>query len=627
MMNGLEGKQVVLRERKWLEREARNRAYMMKLENRYLLRNYYHEAGLMPERGIDTNAMGGWEAPFCQLRGHFLGHWLSAAAFRVHETGDREIEAKACALVDELARCQRENGNGWAAPIPEKYLIWIGRGKSIWAPQYTIHKLLMGLCDVYRYLRYEPALAVADGMGDWFLNWSAQYSREEFDQILDVETGGMLEVWADLLSFTGNEKYRTLLSRYYRGRLFDPLLAGKDVLTNMHANTTIPEVLGCARAWEVTGEPRWLEIVEAYWRCAVTERGCFATGGQTQGEIWTPKQKFKARLGDKNQEHCTVYNMIRLADFLFRRTGDPAYAQYIEYNLMNGVFAQTYWQGDSWNGSPDQGLLTYFLPLKAGSRKDWAGEMDSFFCCHGTMVQANAALNRYLCYQDADRLCVAQYADADVCWETNGAAVRLEIRQDYMNGSLQQSSVNDALQTPDEITSVFAGKPDFRKYVLTLRSEKPFEGTLCLRIPEWISGPARIRVNGTDVIKTEDASRLAELKGPWRDGDRIELMLPIGLKFIPLPDDPETGAFRYGPDVLAGITSQERVLSLESGRPEDELSADTERQWGEFRTFYRTENQDPGISLIKLNEIGYQPYQVYFRVRQAHPSRAESSRS
>ena len=55
------------------------------------------------------------------------------------------------------------------------------------------------------------------------------------------------------------------------------------MLTNMHANTTIPEIHGAARAWEVTGEERWRRIVEAYWRCAVIDRGYYCTGGQTNG--------------------------------------------------------------------------------------------------------------------------------------------------------------------------------------------------------------------------------------------------------------------------------------------------------------------------------------------------------
>ena len=48
----------------------------------------------------------------------------------------------------------------------------------------------------------------------------------------------------------------------------------------------------------------------------MTDRGTYCTGGQTSGEVWTPPFEFAARLGDKNQEHCTVYNMIRLADYL-----------------------------------------------------------------------------------------------------------------------------------------------------------------------------------------------------------------------------------------------------------------------------------------------------------------------
>ena len=47
-----------------------------------------------------------------------------------------------------------------------------------------------------------------------------------------------------------------------------------------------------------------------------------------------------ARLGDKNQEHCIVYNMMRLADYLLRWTGDVAYADYWERNLYNGILAQ-----------------------------------------------------------------------------------------------------------------------------------------------------------------------------------------------------------------------------------------------------------------------------------------------
>lgn len=614
-MKEIKGKKVTLFEGDMRRREEANRQYLMKLETPHLLRSYLHEAGRYSGRGADGNALGGWEDLSCQLRGHFLGHWLSAAALNFEATGDTELKAKTENIIDELELCQKDNGGQWVCAIPEKYLYWIGQGKGVWAPQYNIHKLFMGLIDVYKFMELEKALSIADKLADWFYDWSGKYSREEFDNIMDVETGGMLEVWTDLFEITGDEKYKTLMERYYRGRLFEPLLEGKDVLTNMHANTTIPEVLGCARAYEVTGEKKWLDIVESYWKCAVTDRGAFVTGGQTQGEIWTPKMKLKARLGDKNQEHCTVYNMIRLAEFLFRQTKDPAYMHYIEYNVANGIFAQTYWQGMPYENSPGKGLLTYFLPMKAGSKKDWAGERDSFFCCHGTMVQINAAWNRRMYYVDDNALYVTAYANSKAEFELNGQKVVFTQRQDYMNGSLMTSSENNAKQTVNDITSAYANKPDFKKYVFSVDTETDVEFELNLRIPDWINGEAVVLVNDEVLARTEDSSAFVKINKVWKKDDKVILILPIGLKFITLPDDKEMGAFRYGADVLAGITSQERILRLETDTPEEELSADTERQWGEFRTFYRTENQDPGINFRKLNEIGYEPYQIYFKIK------------
>jgi len=614
-MKELKGLQVRLWEGDMRRREEANKNYLMKLETRYLLRSYLHEAGRLSGRGHDMNALNGWEDLSCQLRGHFLGHWLSAAALNYEATGDGELKAKTETILKELEACQQDNGGEWVCPIPEKYLYWIGKGKNVWAPQYNIHKLFMGLVDVYKLMKLEQALEIADKLADWFYRWSGEYSREEFDNILDMETGGMLEIWADLLDITDKEKYKTLLERYYRGRLFEPLLAGKDVLTNMHANTTIPEVLGCARAYEVTGDRKWMDIVEAYWKCAVTDRGAFVTGGQTQGEIWTPMKKLKARLGDKNQEHCTVYNMIRLAEFLFRQTKKPEYMHYIEYNVANGILAQTYWQGMPYQNNPGHGLLTYFLPMKAGSKKDWAGERDSFFCCHGTMVQANAAWNRRIFYQDGEELYVTSYVNSAADFILEDRKITLEQRQDYLNGSLMNSSENNAKQTVNDTASAYANKPDFKKYVITVHTEEAVQFELNLRIPDWITKTAKVLVNEELITETDKTDTFVKINRAWNDGDRVVILLPIGLKFIPLPDDETMGAYRYGADVLAGVTEAERILKLETETPEEELSMDTERQWGDFRTFYRTENQDPGINFRKLNEIGYEPYQIYFKVK------------
>lgn len=619
-MNGLKGKQVVIRDRELKRREAANRSYLLKLDSDHLLFNYRLEAGRYRGREIPQGAHGGWETPVCQLRGHFLGHWLSAAAIHYGETGDRELKVKAELIIEELAACQKDNGGQWAGPIPEKYLHWIAEGKEIWAPQYNLHKILMGLVDAHRYLGSDTALDVADRFADWFLAWSGRFGREKFDDILDVETGGMLEVWADLLEMTGKDKYRTLLERYYRKRLFQPLLEGKDPLTNMHANTTIPEVLGCARAYEVTGEQRWLDIVRAYWHCAVTERGCLATGGQTAGEVWMPKMKMKARLGDKNQEHCTVYNMIRLAEFLFRHSGDPdpAYAQYIEYNLYNGLMAQAYYREYPLAGNPhdhpDHGLLTYFLPMKAGLRKEWSSETDSFFCCHGTMVQANAAWNQGIYYQRDDDVYVCQYFDSEATLRIKDADIRIVQTQDPMSGSLLDSSNTAGFQVINETTARHENMPEYRKHDLVVRTAQPTEFTLCLRVPEWIVSEAVIYVNDECVGRTSDSDRFHRIRRIWQDGDKICLMLPVGVRFIPLPDDESTGAFRYGPEVLAGLCGEERLLHVDTADIASEIEMENEREWGSWRFFFKTVSQNPAIQLRRIRDIGYEPYQIYFKV-------------
>ena len=184
-----------------------------------------------------------------------------------------------------------------------------------------------------------------------------------------------------------------------------------------------------------------------------------------------------------------------------------------------------------------------------------------------------------------------------------------------MNGSLMNSSVNSVQQTVNDITSTYANKPDFRKYVFTLHLSGELEYKLCLRIPDWVVRKAAVYVNDDLAAETDCTEEFLTLNRVWKDGDKVILLLPVDLRFIPLPDDARMGAFCYGPDVLAGITEQERVLKLEDDNPVLELSADTEREWGAFRTFYRTENQDPGINFKKLNEIGYEPYQIYFKVR------------
>jgi len=562
-----------------------NRRYLMSLRSENLLQNHYMEAGLWGPRFNPEDCHWGWESPTCQVRGHFLGHWLSAAARIYANAGDAEVRSKADWIVSELARCQKENGGEWAGSIPEKYLDWVVRGKPVWAPHYTLHKTLMGLCDMAIYAGNEQALDILVKWARWFYRWTEQFSREQMDNILDVETGGMLEVWANLVALTGKKEHLELMKRYDRPRLFEPLLAGEDVLTNMHANTTIPEIHGAARAWEVTGEERWRRIVEAYWRLAVTERGAYCTGGQTCGEIWTPPGEFSARLGDKNQEHCAVYNMMRLAEYLLRWTGDVSYADYWERNLYNGILAQQ---------NPDTGMVAYFLPLRAGSVKKWGTPTEDFWCCHGTLVQAHAMYANNIYCDDSEGLVVWQYIPSGLAWEWNGVTVRATLT--------------------NEPQSTSPRRPTSAAYELRIECDQSCEFTLRLRMPWWLRDQPDIAVNGERQDIAVRPSSFVTLRRTWKR-DVVHVELPKELSACPLPDAPDMVAFMDGPVVLAGLCDEERSLHGDQDHPEAILAPDNEREWSEWLPGYRTRNQPQNLRFIPLYEVRDEHYAIYFPIQ------------
>jgi len=588
----------------FLNRATLNKNYIMSLRNDNLLRNFYLEAGMWQASFYNSDddewedkddIHWGWESPTCQVRGHFLGHWLSAAAHIYASTGDLEIKAKADIIVSELAKCQIKNGGEWIGSIPEKYLHWIAQGQRVWAPQYTIHKTFMGLIDMYKMAGNDQALQIAENFAKWFINWTNQFDRTEMDDILDIETGGMLEAWSDVYGITGKEEHLNLIHKYDRSRLFEPLLKGADPLTNRHANTTIPEAHGAARAFEVTGEKRWRDIAEAYWKCAVTDRGYFCTGGQTNGEVWTPPFKYFARLGSTTQEHCTVYNMIRLADYLLRWNGDVSYADYIERNIYNGILAQQH---------PQTGMISYFLPLHAGAKKGWGSPTKDFWCCHGSLVQAHAFFNKYIYYEEKSGLLVSQYIPSEVKWTFNDVDIKL--RQEF-----------DFESTHDHIIHLGDGpqqRPNQLVINFKIDSDQPVNFDLKLRLPWWLSDKPTLLVNGKSEKISSKPSSIFVLNKSWHN-DTVRLILPKTVSTSSIPDAPNMIAFMDGPVVLAGLCEEEKILYGAKNNPATILTPHNEREWRRWLYGYRTINQDQNFLFLPLYEVVDEKYTVYFPIR------------
>lgn len=585
------------------DRRRLNRDYLASLGADALLQNHYIEAGvgsqlwhLQPSRdsaharGLDRH--WGWETPGALLRGHFLGHWMSAVAREVAVTGDAALRAQLDTVLDGLERCQRESDGEWVWAIPPTFLNHLEQGRSVWAPQYNMHKTLMGLVDVYRDLGDERSLAIARRATQPLLRWVRGLDDDAFQQILEVETGGMLEVWADLLEATNDSIYRELLDRYYRKSLFDGLLDGRDMLTNMHANTTIPEVLGAARAYEVTGDDVWRRVVEAYWDWAVVRRGTFCTGGQTSGEIWTPPFAFAARRGEKTQEHCGVYNMIRLADVLMRWTGDLSYADYIERNLYNGILAQQ---------NPRTGMVAYFLPLEGGAQKAWGSPTEDFWCCHGTLVQAHTRHAELVFYTaDDGTLTIAQYIAARAQLPVDGGVAEVRVTMldnaEYVGPDSNAGAAGDRHRPSALRIRVEIDAPDVPLQVR-------------IRIPEWIEG---VPLTSDDALfEAVDGALL--LNHPGGRGS-VDIAFPFALRTVAIPDEPETVAFMEGPVVLAGLVDREVALRGDPDAAASLLRSDDERHWSQWRRRYRSVGQPLGIRFLPLHEVVDEQFSVYFPV-------------
>jgi DUF1680 family protein len=584
------------------KRYTLNCQYMMSLECDKLLLNFYNEAGLiadtLPGHTLPAGIHTGWESPTCQLRGHFLGHYLSACAWGWAYMGNDELKGKGDHIVRELRRCQVEHGDGWVFSIPREYLEWVVRGKRIWAPQYTAHKTLMGLMDMHRFAGSELALTVAKDAADWFFRFSERFTEAQFDEILDVETGGMMEFFADLYSVTGEEKHKKLVERYYRRKLFEPMLGGKDVLTNMHANTTIPEALGCARAYEVTGDVKYLEVARAYWDMAVTNRGYFVTGGQTCYEAWTPPFSFTDRLNEDNQEHCTVYNMIRLADFLFRHTGRMEYQDYIERNFRNGILAQQH---------PDSGMVAYYLPMQPGARANWGTPTGNFWCCHGTLVQAQMLHAAGTLYLSDQGLTIAQYRPVSAELPVKGSPVRVRIRDDFNFPYALRRPYPEEIQ---KSLAPFGGQ----RYLIDVECDEAQQFQLELRIPWWVCGQAQIELDG-EAIAGVAAGGVVLLDRKWKKS-HLTVYFPSAISAHPLPDDPGRVAFMDGPDVLVGLTDNDALL-MPRGRshPRELIRRDSRLAHVEQKPMYHTRDQLVNVALIRLSQLGDEQYTMYFSLR------------
>lgn len=579
------------------ERMDVNRQYLLELDTNCLLQNFYLEAGIIlpglqvVDNPETANLHWGWEAPTCQLRGHFLGHWISAAAKLIAADGEPELRVKLNNIVSELARCQELNGGEWVGSIPEKYFTRLIKNQYIWSPQYVMHKTIVGLSDAYIYAGNTQALDILSHLSDWYITWTEKAAETNPNAVYAGEEAGMLEVWAQLYQLTKDEKYLTLAKRYADAGLFRKLKEGKDSLTNCHANASIPFTHGAAKMYEITGDSDWLEVIKLFWKAAVTDRGMFSTTGMNAGEFWVPPHMQGHFLGSSDQEFCTVYNMVRTASYLLKYTGEAQYADYIERALYNGFLAQQ---------NAQTGMPAYFLPLGAGSRKKWGTKTRDFWCCHGTMVQAQTLYPELVWFTDGDKITAAQYIPSEFTAEMNGANVTV-------SQTTGMKYYNDQ--------AFFDEKDDgqMSRWLLkfSVKCDKPVRFTLSLRVPEWAKG-VELEVNGKNTAAPVKDGWL-DITADWQN-DSVQVFFPSELRAETLPDMPELMSVVDGPIVLAGITSSDCGITG-ADKLNEQFMPQREHTYGTFpwrQNSWRTRNQPQSVMFRPLYEVTDEEYTVYF---------------
>ena len=159
--------------------------------------------------------------------------------------------------------------------------------------------------------------------------------------------------------------------------MFDPLANRRDTLDGLHANTQIPKIIGAAREFELTGEPRYRTIATTFWTRVAKYRS-YANGGHSDDEHFFPVDQFPVHLGAESSETCNTYNMLKLTRHLFGWMPSADLMDFYERGLYNHILASQ----DSATGG-----VIYYCPLKPGAFKTFSTPNDAFWCCVGTGME------------------------------------------------------------------------------------------------------------------------------------------------------------------------------------------------------------------------------------------------
>ncbi len=538
---------------------------LMNLSEDSLLKPFRQMAG-QPAPGED---LGGWylynpgydwhtqDAGFAP--GATFGQWVSALA-RYHKiTGSEPVRAKVLRLNQFYAKAL-------SGDFYEKSRF----------PAYCYDKLVGGLVDAHQFAGDPNAFAILEQTTDTALPY---LPKTAVDRELEWRPGKDQSFrWDEsytnpenlFIAFTrgAGARYSELGIRFLDDQTyFDPLAKNHNVLGGKHAYSYVNALNSAMQAYFVLGSDKHFRAAKNGF--AMLTAQSFATGG------WGPDEMLRTPDSDDlvaslTKTHnsfetpCGSYAHFKLTRYLLRATRDSKYGDSMERVMYNTVLGAKPIE-------PDGQAFYYsdynFVGKKVFSNHRWP-------CCSGTLPQvaADYRLNTY--FRDREGLFVNLYMPSSLRWIESGSRL-----------SLTQSG-----QYPFENLVVF-----------DLDASEPAAFALNFRIPQWAEG-ASISINGSRTAA--EPGNFAQVYRLWKQGDRIELELPMQTRLEPINHrHADTVALLYGPLVLFPITAGQPVL-----RRSQLLAA---RKCGQA---WQVETSSGSMKMLPFTAINQETYSTYLRV-------------
>ena len=496
-----------------------NKEYLLQLEPDRFLARFREYAGLE----IKAAQYDGWET--MTLSGHSLGHYLSACSMLYASLKDERFKERVDYIVNELTLCQDAHGNGYVSGIPNAKEVFqeeVAKGdirskgfdlNGLWAPLYTIHKLLAGLRDALHLVGNPGAKDVAVKLADWLYSCLYHLDDDQMETLMICEYGGINEVLADLYADTGDIKYLNLAQRFWHKPVLGPLSEKKDSLPGIHANTQIPKLIGVAREYELTNDVKLRDTAAFFWE-QVVEHHSYVIGGNSFEEYFGEPDQLSERIGPHTTETCNTYNMLKLTNHIFEWSASVQAADFYERAMLNHILSSQH---------PEEGGVTYCLSLDMGGFKDYNRKFNDFTCCVGTGMENHSSYGKGIYFHGQDELYVNQFIPSSLNWKEKGVNI------------IQDTSFPE----DDSIT-----------LNISCENDTPF--SMHIRYPYWAKKGVELSINGNSQWVDAKPGSFIEIDRLWQEGDVVEVKLPMSLHTEKMPDNPKRLAIMYGPLVLAG---------------------------------------------------------------------------